>query len=90
MDYMYNISDSNENQQSSEIKKKITLPSNILELMAFLNPCEFLGLEGLKKLVILDLLKNESFLKYTNVRRHVVDNLSDLEIEFVRFTIIFK
>jgi hypothetical protein len=80
MDYMYSMSDGLD-------KKQVILPTKLLDLMAFLGPCEFLGLEGLKKLVILELLRNEQFLKYTNVRRHVIDNLNDKEIEFVLISI---
>jgi hypothetical protein len=68
IDYLYNMNDPKQ-------ERKLNFPSGILALLSLLNICEYLDLQGLKHLVILELLNNDHFLKYSNVRRHVVDNL---------------
>lgn len=63
------------------------MPNDIISLLELLGTCEFLGIEALKKTIFQEILKNAHFMKYTNVRRNVIDYLwnkqQEADIEYV-------
>jgi hypothetical protein len=58
------------------------MPDDFLTQVELFETAEYLGLDDLKlKVVTEGLMKREEFLKYTNVRRHYIDNLNEEALE---------
>jgi hypothetical protein len=52
--------------------------------MRLANTLEFLGIEDFKNKTMIEICKNnEDFLKFTNIRRHILSYCSDTELELV-------
>ena len=45
--------------------------------MNLFETAEYLGMDKMKVDITLEILKKEEFQKYTNVRRHYIDNLAE-------------
>ena len=45
--------------------------------MNLFETAEYLGMDQMKVDITLEILKKEEFQKYTNVRRHYIDNLAE-------------
>lgn len=58
-------------------KHPFTMPTDFRILMNLFETAEYLGMDKMKIDITLAICKKEEFLKYTNVRRHYIDNLAE-------------
>lgn len=56
---------------------KFEMPQSFDVLMNLFETAEYLGIEKMKIDVIQEIVTKDKFLKYTNVRRHYIDNFSE-------------
>lgn len=60
------------------------MPTDFQTLVELFETAEYLGMDSLKiRIVTEGIMKKEEFLKYTNVRRHYIDNLAEDSTETV-------
>ncbi|CDW82632.1 UNKNOWN [Stylonychia lemnae] len=76
--YLYNIDDPE--------KHKFEMPQQFNVLMNLFETAEYLGLDQMKVQITLEILKKDEFQKYTNVRRHYIDNLAENQLEDINQT----
>jgi hypothetical protein len=78
IDYLYYVDD----QQNEEAKNEFTVPQDFFTQVELFETAEYLGLDDLKIRVVTEgIMKRTEFLKYTNVRRHYLDNLNEDSLE---------
>ena len=64
--------------------KDLEIPDDFPTQVELFENAEYLGLDDLKiKVVSEAIMKRPEFVKYTNVRRHYLDNLSEESLEYV-------
>ena len=67
-----------------EDKNPFTMPTDFRVLMNLFETAEYLGMDQMKIDIAVEICKKEEFLKYTNVRRHYIDNLPESSLEKVK------
>ena len=66
----------------TQIQEGVKIPEDFVEQVELFETAEYLGLDDLKIRVVTEgIMKREEFLRYTNVRRHYIDNLNEDNLE---------
>ena len=64
--------------------KPLEIPSELIKQIELFETAEYLGLDELKVQIVTDgVMKRPEFIKYTNVRRHFIENINDEALPYV-------
>lgn len=67
---------------SQDTQGPVKIPEDFVTQVELFETAEYLGLDDLKIRVVTEgIMKREEFLRYTNVRRHYIDNLNEESLE---------
>jgi hypothetical protein len=69
---------------SPDTAKELVIPDDFSAQVELFENAEYLGLDDLKIKIVSEAIMNRpEFIKYTNVRRHYLDNLGEESLEYV-------
>ncbi len=78
IDFLYHI-------DSPETKRDVSIPSDFGQQLELFEASEYLGLDELKLRVVNEgIMQRREFTRYTNVRRHYLDNINEEMLPYVR------
>jgi hypothetical protein len=82
IEYLYHV-------DQPKVKPPLVIPTeSFVKQVELFETAEYLGLDELKVRVLTDgVMKRPEFLKYTNVRRHYLDNIHDEALPLVSYLI---
>jgi hypothetical protein len=84
IDYLYHV-------DNPEKCPNLVLPTEFQGLVDMFETAEYLGMDDLKmKLILEGFLQKPEFLKYTNVRRHYLDNISTSDAGDENLQMVFE
>lgn len=70
--------------EAPESAKDLVIPDDFMTQVELFETAEYLGLDDLKiKIVSEAIMLRPEFIKFTNVRRHYLDNLSEESLDYV-------
>ena len=62
----------------------LQIPTELIKQMELFETAEYLGLDELKVQIVTDgVMKSPEFIKYTNVRRHYLENINEEALPYV-------
>jgi hypothetical protein len=62
----------------------LEIPTELMKQMELFETAEYLGLDELKVQIVTDgVMKRPEFIKYTNVRRHYLENINEEALPYV-------